>query len=69
VIPGAAAILDTSTSNQQARGLGAGGARVLVDGQRFPGKANDLAANLRRIPASAVERVELISDTAADISV
>ena len=69
VIPGVTAILDDSSSNRQERGFGSGGARVLLNSRRFPGKANDLTANLRRIPADAVERVELISGAASGISV
>lgn len=60
LIPGVPAILE-SRDDQQERGFGAGGARVLVNGRRFPGKANEVTANLRRIPAGNVERVELLS--------
>src|SRR6185503_4801479 len=47
-IPGVPAILDGGT-DQQERGFGSGGARVLINGRRFPGKANEITANLRRI--------------------
>lgn len=60
LIPGVPAILE-SRDEQPERGFGAGGAQVLVNGRRFPGKANEITANLRRIPASNVERVELLS--------
>lgn len=69
VIPGVPAILEESSRNRQERGFGSGGTRVLLDGRRFPGKANDLSANLRRIPANAVARVELISGTTEGVSV
>lgn len=69
VIPGVATILEDSSGNRQERGFGSAGARVLLNGRRFPGKANDLGANLARIPASAVQRIELISGAAGDISV
>lgn len=73
LLPGGPAILEANTQQQQQaaaqRGFGAGGARVLINGRRFPGKANDINANLRRIPVSNVERVELISGTAQGINV
>jgi outer membrane receptor for ferrienterochelin and colicins len=69
VIPGVSAILDAPTTSQPQRGFGSGGTRVLANGRRFPGKANDLMANLRRIPATIVERIELISGSASGISV
>src|SRR5687767_4479789 len=45
LIPGVPAILD-DRGDQQERGFGAGGARVLIGGRRFPGKANEITANL-----------------------
>ncbi len=67
-IPGAEAILNTD-SNAQDRGFGGGGAQVLLNGRRFPGKQNDIMATLRRIPATSVARVELISGASSEISV
>ena len=68
-IPGAQAILDTNSQGQQERGFGSGGAQILLNGRRFPGKSNEITATLRRIPASNVLRVELISGATAGISV
>jgi outer membrane receptor protein involved in Fe transport len=68
LIPGVPAILDGG-NNQQQRGFGAGGARVLIGGRRFPGKSNEIIANLRRIAANNVVRVELIRGVAGDIAV
>lgn len=73
LMPGGPAILEANTQDQilaaQQRGFGSGGARVLINGRRFPGKANDINTNLRRIPASSVDHIELISGTAQGISV
>jgi outer membrane receptor protein involved in Fe transport len=68
LIPGVPAILDAG-NNQQERGFGSGGARVLIGGRRFPGKANEINTNLRRIPPQNVERVELIRGLSEDIAV
>ena len=62
-IPGAAAVLDGSgstTASNQGRGLGAGTEQILIDGKRVASKSTTAAATLRRIPASSVQRVELI---------
>ncbi len=68
LIPGVSAILDTSV-NQQERGFGSGGTQVLINGRRFPGKANEINTNLRRISSASVERVELIRGVSGDIAV
>jgi hypothetical protein len=68
LIPGAPAVLDAQ-SDQQERGFGGGGAPVLINGRRFPGKANDIRTSLRRIPAANVERVELISGASEGLPV
>lgn len=68
LIPGVPAILDGG-NNAQERGFGSGGAAVLIGGRRFPGKANEINANLRRISAVNVERVELIRGVSGDVSV
>lgn len=69
-IPGLQTILDPNAQGRtQERGFGSAGAQVLLNGRRFPGKANEISANLRRIPASNVLRVELISGAAEGISV
>src|SRR5687768_6143971 len=68
LLPGVPAILD-ERGQQQQRGFGAGGAQVLIAGKRFPGKANEITANLRRISAQNVVRVELIRGVSSDIAV
>jgi len=68
-IPGVPAILDANNRAQQERGFGSGGSQVLLEGRRFPGKANEITATLRRIPAANVERVELIRGASSEINV
>jgi outer membrane receptor protein involved in Fe transport len=68
LLPGVPAILD-NRGNQQDRGFGAGGSQVLIGGRRFPGKANEINTNLRRISAQNVVRVELIRGVSGDIAV
>ena len=68
LVPGGGAILDASISATTTRGLGAGGAQVLINGRRFPGKANEIGANLRRIAPAAVESIQLISGASDGIS-
>jgi TonB dependent receptor/TonB-dependent Receptor Plug Domain len=48
-----------------ARGFGATAGNVLIDGARPTSKGEDLETFLARIPASSVERVELLSGAAA----
>jgi outer membrane receptor for ferrienterochelin and colicins len=67
-IPGVPAILD-GVVTQQERGFGSAGAQILLNGRRFPGKANEINTTLRRIAATNVERVELISGTSGAIKV
>jgi len=66
-IPGVPAILDAATV--ETRGFGSGGAQILLNGRRFPGKANEITSTLRRVPAGSVERVELITGASSDINV
>ena len=68
-IPGVSTILDTSARPRQERGFGSAGSQILLDGRRFPGKANEITATLRRIPATNVERVELITGATGEINV
>ncbi len=42
------------------RGLGQGGSNVLINGERFSGKSNDVVSELGRIGAGNVIRIELI---------
>ena len=65
-IPGVAAVLDSSRTSQ-ARGLGAGSEQILIDGKRMASKSDGAAAALRRIPASSVERVELIRGSTDEV--
>jgi len=58
-----------STSNTS-RGLGGGsGNQILINGKRVAGKANEADAQLARISASKVERIELIRGSSADLDV
>ncbi|MCK0129255.1 TonB-dependent receptor [Erythrobacter sp. F6033] len=50
------------------RGLGQGGANVLIDGERIPGKAEDALDALSRIAAADVARIEVIDGTTLGIS-
>lgn len=49
------------------RGLGQGGANVLLNGTRFSGKSISIFDALGRIPASAVTRIELVDGATLDI--
>ena len=68
LIPGVSTILDTR-AQQQERGFGTGGAQVLINGRRFPGTANEINTNLRRIAPDSILRVELIRGVSGDIAV
>jgi len=50
-----------------ARGLGQGGANVLLNGTRFSGKSTSIADALQRIPAEDVIRIELVDGATLDI--
>ena len=49
------------------RGLGQSGGNVLVNGQRISGKANDALAEVSRIPARNVVRIEILDGAALDV--
>jgi outer membrane receptor for ferrienterochelin and colicins len=51
----------------QERGLGEASANVLVNGQRISGKSNDIFAELSRIPAQNVVRIEIRDGATLDI--
>ena len=51
----------------QERGLGEASGNVLLNGQRLSGKSNDVLAELGRIPAANVLRIELVDGTAFGI--
>jgi outer membrane receptor for ferrienterochelin and colicin len=50
------------------RGLGTGG-NLLINGQRVAGKSNSTKAQLSRIPAIEVQRIEIIRDTSGALNV
>lgn len=69
-IPGIQLILQTgSPSNSDGdRGLGAT-SQVLINGRRMAGKANEARAQLARIAASEVERVEIVRGSSSGLDV
>jgi hypothetical protein len=67
-IPGVPPLLDAPV-DQLKRGFGSAGSQILLNGRRFPGKANEITATLRRIAAGNVERVELITGASGEINV
>ncbi|MGE4063765.1 MAG: TonB-dependent receptor plug domain-containing protein [Rhodospirillaceae bacterium] len=69
-VPGTSSILDglNSNNNQQQRGFGSAGEQVLLNGKRFAGK-NQILAALKRIQSANVLRVELIRGNTADANV
>jgi len=69
-IPGIELILEESsgTSSDGDRGLGSA-ARVLINGRRLAGKANEARAQLDRISADEVERVEIIRGSSSGLDV
>jgi outer membrane receptor for ferrienterochelin and colicins len=67
-VPGATSILDGLQNQQQQRGFGSGGDQVLLNGKRFAGKGQILAA-LRRIQSGNVLRIELIRGNSGETNV
>jgi hypothetical protein len=59
----------TSASATKARGFGSSGAQFLINGKRMPGKANDMAKNLKRVQASQVDYIELIRGNAEGLDI
>jgi outer membrane receptor protein involved in Fe transport len=55
------------TNGDDIRGFEGGGGNVLIDGQRPTSKTDDLEEILRRVPASQVERVDVIRGGAPGI--
>ncbi|PHR94450.1 MAG: hypothetical protein COA69_02315 [Robiginitomaculum sp.] len=53
--------------NNNNRGLGQGGANILINGARISGKSIGPRTALSRIPASAVVRIEILDGTSLDI--
>ncbi len=59
-----------ATGSGDGRGLGGGGGnQILIDGKRVAGKSNEANAQLARISADKVLRIELIRGTSADLDV
>jgi outer membrane receptor for ferrienterochelin and colicins len=56
----------TNVSND--RGLGEASQNVLINGQRITGKGNDAMTVLRRIPVTAVRRLEIVDGATLDIT-
>ncbi len=52
---------------EEARGLGQASGNVLVNSQRLSSKSDDIYAQLSRIPAATVERIELVDGARLDI--
>lgn len=68
-VPGIELILQTTGNNSDGdRGLGAT-AQVLINGRRMAGKANEARAQLDRISASEVERVEIVRGSSSGLDV
>jgi outer membrane receptor for ferrienterochelin and colicins len=68
-VPGIELILQTTNSGSDGdRGLGASAA-VLINGKRLAGKANEARAQLDRIAADEVERVEIIRGSSSGLDV
>lgn len=57
--------IDTGDTGR--RGLGQATANVLINGQRFAGKSNDVATELSRIPAGNVLRIEIVDGATLDV--
>ena len=49
------------------RGLGDATGNVVINGQRLSGKSNDVVTELSRIPASNVERIEIVDGATLEI--
>ncbi len=53
--------------SQERRGLGQATANVLFNGARSPNKSDDLYTQLTRIPADAVQRIEIVDGATLDV--
>ena len=51
----------------QERGLGQATGNVLINGQRISGKSNDVIAELSRVPASNVIRIDIVDGATLDV--
>jgi outer membrane receptor for ferrienterochelin and colicins len=54
-------------SEELERGFGEASGNVVINGQRVSGKSNDVVTELGRIPASNVERIEIVEGEALEI--
>ena len=68
-IPGTNSILNAINNNDNDRGFGSGGDQILINGKRTSGKSNGIKAELQRIQAKNVQRIELIRGTVAGLDV
>ena len=59
--------LSNSRGQDESRGLGQATENVLINGQRISSKSSSAADVLSRIPASTVERIELLEGASLDI--
>lgn len=57
----------TIREGEEARGLGQASGNVLVNSKRLSSKSDDIYTQLSRIPASTVERIELVDGATLDI--
>lgn len=57
----------TIRQTEQNRGLGQADGNVLVNSKRLTSKSDDIATQLARIPASNVERIELVDAATLDV--
>lgn len=57
----------TIREGEEARGLGQASGNVLVNSKRLSSKSDDIWTQLSRIPASTVERIELVDGAKLDI--
>jgi len=67
-VPGGLELLKSASGNN-ARGFGASGSQILIDGKRVAGKANDMKKSLSLILASQVDYIQLIRGTAEGLDV
>ncbi|MCU0890524.1 MAG: TonB-dependent receptor plug domain-containing protein [Sandarakinorhabdus sp.] len=57
----------TFDPGEAVRGFGGAAGNVLVDGQRPSAKSDTLESQLRRIPASSVDKIEIIRGGAGQV--
>src|SRR3546814_18316943 len=53
--------------DQERRGLGQATANVLINGQRFSGKSNDVVTELGRLSAANVTRIDIVDGATLDV--